>query len=113
MFERFSDLIEYTKRTQNLTTVQVGELCGVCRATAFRWASGAEPSWYAPARTLLMGPLTRLVEAWADHTGDAGGELQVIFALDGSAVTIVYQKVIVGRGATLAQAIESAQLTVA
>lgn len=109
MFERFNDLIAYTKRTQNLTTAQIGEICGVCRATAFRWASGqVEPSWYPAARTLLTRPLITLIEAWAEHSGDDAGELEVYFALDGSRVTIVYADVVVGRGETFAAAIEDA-----
>ena len=108
MFERFADLIDYTKRTQNLTTTQIAELAGVCRATAFRWASSdIEPSWYHAARVLLTRPLIHLVESWAVYAGQDGA-IELHFALDGSRVEVVYCGVIVGEGESLAEALESA-----
>ena len=107
MFPDWSALIQHQKNVQKLTTEQLGDVAGVSRATAFRWAAGSAPPWFNTARALFFGSLASVVDRWAQHTGGAG-TLDVRFALDGGGVAIEHGGVVVGVGSTLAEAIEDA-----
>ena len=105
MFADWPDLIEHQKKVQKLSTEQLATVCGVSRATAFRWASGVVPAWFETARTLLLGGLVSVVERWSEHAGETG-TLDLRIALDGSGVRIEYAGVVIAQGETLAQAVE-------
>ena len=106
MFTDWPDLIDHQKKVQKLSTEQLGTVCGVSRATAFRWASGVVPVWFETARTLFFGGLVNVVGRWGDYAGTAG-TLDFRIALDGSGVRVEHAGVVVAEGETLAQAVEA------